>query len=142
MELDSQLNLSLVSPDHLLFSSKVWMVTIPGEDGDMGILPGHAPVLSTLRSGLISIFDSENLSDPKEHFFVDRGFARIDHTGCTVLAENIVPISELNVSDIEKNIDDNSRKLEASSSDSEKTILLNSIESDGKKLEVLKTINS
>jgi F-type H+-transporting ATPase subunit epsilon len=142
MELDSHLNLNLVSPDRLLFSSKVCMVTIPGEDGDMGVLPGHAPVLSTLRSGLISIFDNQdNLTEPKEHFFVDKGFARIDHTGCTILAEDIVSVSELNINDLEKSIESNQSKLEASSSDSEKAIFLNSIESDNRKLEVLRTLS-
>ncbi len=86
------LHFELVSPARLLFSGDVAMVTIPGTEGDMGILPGHAPVLSTLRPGVVSI---DKGSGAPERIFVRGGFAEVNPTGLTVLAETAIPVADL-----------------------------------------------
>ena len=87
------LHFELVSPERLLFSGDVAEVDIPGTEGDMGILPGHAPVLSTLRPGVITVTKD---GGAKERIFVRGGFAEVNPQGLTVLAEVAVPIAELN----------------------------------------------
>jgi F-type H+-transporting ATPase subunit epsilon len=87
------LHFELVSPERLLFSGDVAEVDIPGTDGDMGILPGHAPVLSTLRPGVVTVTKE---GGAKERIFVRGGFAEVNPQGLTVLAEVAVPLAELN----------------------------------------------
>jgi F-type H+-transporting ATPase subunit epsilon len=87
------LHFELVSPERLLFSGNVAEVDIPGTDGDMGILPGHAPVLSTLRPGVLTMTKDDG---SKERVFVRGGFAEVNPQGLTVLAEVAMPVAELN----------------------------------------------
>lgn len=86
------LHFELVSPERLLFSGEVAEVDIPGTEGDMGILPGHAPVLSTLRPGVVTVTKE---GGAKERIFVRGGFAEVNPQGLTVLAEVAVPVAEL-----------------------------------------------
>ncbi|MGE0238575.1 MAG: F0F1 ATP synthase subunit epsilon [Parvibaculaceae bacterium] len=86
------LHFELVSPERLLFSGDVAEVDIPGTEGDMGILPGHAPVLSTLRPGVVTVTKE---GGQKERIFVRGGFAEVNPQGLTVLAEVAVPVAEL-----------------------------------------------
>jgi F-type H+-transporting ATPase subunit epsilon len=86
------LHFELVSPERLLFSGDVAEVDIPGTDGDMGILPGHAPVLSTLRPGVVTVTRE---GGTKERIFVRGGFAEVNPQGLTVLAEVAIPVAEL-----------------------------------------------
>ena len=82
----------LVSPEKLLLSVDAEMVTIPGTEGDMGILVDHAPVMTTLRPGIVEV----KLADGSEQsFFVAGGFADATPTSLTVLAEFGIPKTEL-----------------------------------------------
>jgi F-type H+-transporting ATPase subunit epsilon len=87
------LHFELVSPERLLVSADVAQVTIPGTEGEMTVLPGHAPVLSTLRPGVITV--TPEASAASERIFVRGGFAEINPAGLTVLAELALPLSEL-----------------------------------------------
>ena len=87
------LHFELVSPARLLFSGDVDGVTLPGTEGDMGVLPQHAPVLSTLRPGVLTI---QKAGSPDDRMFVRGGFAEVNPHGLTVLAEVAIPIAELN----------------------------------------------
>jgi len=138
MEIDKKLNFSLVSPERLFYSSKVWMVTVPGEEGDIGVLSGHAPVLSSIRPGLINVFlDEDNSYTQKESFFVSKGFARINASGCTVLAEDIVPISKLDSKELEEELKKLLSDISLVTNDKDKVSLQLKIDSIEKKLEVL-----
>jgi len=97
------LHFELVSPERLLFSGDVAEVDIPGTEGDMGILPGHAPVLSTLRPGVITVTKE---GGAKERIFVRGGFAEVNPQGLTVLAEVAVPIAELNAERLAQEVKD------------------------------------
>jgi F-type H+-transporting ATPase subunit epsilon len=97
------LHFELVSPERLLFSGDVAEVDIPGTDGDMGILPGHAPVLSTLRPGVVVVTRE---GGQKERIFVRGGFAEVNPQGLTVLAEVAVPVAELNAAMLAQQVKD------------------------------------
>ncbi len=86
-----KLHFELVSPARLLMSADVDMVIVPGTEGDFGVLPLHAPVVSTLRTGIIEV---HNGSDA-EKLLVVGGFAEVNSEGLTILAELAKPLSEV-----------------------------------------------
>jgi F-type H+-transporting ATPase subunit epsilon len=80
----------LVSPEKLLFSGEVDQVDVPGGEGDFGVLAGHAPLVSTLRPGILTMYrDGGEL-----RVVVDGGFAEVGPSGLTVLADMAVPVEE------------------------------------------------
>ncbi len=91
----------LVSPERLLLSEPVEMVVVPGAEGDFGVLPGHAPMISTLRPGVISIYQG---GTARTRIFVAGGFAEVTPERCTVLAESAVPLAEIDRAEVEGQI--------------------------------------
>ena len=112
------ISFDLVSPQELLFNDEVGMIIVPGKDGDIGVLPGHSKVLSSLRSGRVMIYGKDK--NLLKSFFVTGGFVEINPEKCIVLAEEINEMSSLDKSVIEKEV----QKLEALHSDESKTELL------------------
>ena len=90
----------LVSPERLLMSVDAEMVTLPGGDGDFGVLPGHAPLISTLRTGVIEV----QAEGRTEDVFVRGGFAEVANDRLTVLAEAAIPLGDVDRQDIERQI--------------------------------------
>lgn len=90
------LHFELVSPEKLLRSGEVYMVVVPGTEGDFGVLPGHAPLVSTIRPGAIQVFPT-SMNDLPERIFIDGGFAEVGPRGLTILAESAIPVAELDV---------------------------------------------
>jgi F-type H+-transporting ATPase subunit epsilon len=88
----------LVSPEKLLLSVDAEMVVVPGEAGDFGVLPGHSPLISTIRNGVIEVTANGQVS---ERIFVAGGFAEIASDKLTVLAEEAVPVSKLDRAKVE-----------------------------------------
>jgi F-type H+-transporting ATPase subunit epsilon len=80
------LHFEFVSPESVLFSGDVDQVDLPGAEGDMGILPGHAPLVTTLRPGIVTIFRDGK----REPVVVIGGFAEVSPAGLTVLADKAV----------------------------------------------------
>lgn len=93
----------LVSPERLVISRAVEMVVVPGTEGYFGVLPRHAPLISTLDPGVIDIYEGGSVVD---RIFVAGGFAEVTEERCTVLAENAVPLSEIDPAATEKEIAD------------------------------------
>jgi F-type H+-transporting ATPase subunit epsilon len=83
----------IVTPAEPLFSDQVELAVIPGAGGNFGVLPGHAPMLSTLRPGVIEIRDKG--LGIHDQIFVDGGFAEVTPERTTVLAEEAIPVSDL-----------------------------------------------
>jgi F-type H+-transporting ATPase subunit epsilon len=81
----------LVSPSRLVFSGQVEQVDVPGAEGDFGVLAGHAPFVSTLRPGVLRIYEG----GAAKSYFVRGGFAEVNAKGLTVLAETAVPVEEV-----------------------------------------------
>ena len=104
----------LVSPERLLVSQGVDMVVVPGEDGDFGVLPGHALFLSGVRPGVIEIYDGDKISD---RIFVAGGFAEVTGERCTVLAEEAVHLAEVERTTVEARIRDNEQAISIASPD-------------------------
>ncbi len=88
--------LEFVSPEKLLLSRPVEMATLPAAEGEMGVLPGHAPMIVALRGGVISV--TENGLET-EKLFVAGGFAEITPGRVTILADEATPVAELSKSD-------------------------------------------
>ena len=88
----AKLHFDLVSPERLLFSAEVDQVDVPGSEGGFGVFANHAPLMTTLKPGVLTIF---NQGKPGEKFFVRGGFAEVTLQGLTVLAEEAMPMAEL-----------------------------------------------
>jgi F-type H+-transporting ATPase subunit epsilon len=82
----------LVSPSRLVMSEPVEMVVVPGVEGDFGVLPRHAPMLSTVRPGVIDIHEGGSV---RLRLFVAGGFAEVTEERCTILAEEAFPLEEV-----------------------------------------------
>ena len=81
----ADLHFELVTPEKLLRSEQVYMVVVPGTEGDFGVLAGHAPFMSVVRSGELAIYTGPNAISARIH--VEGGFAEVNEKGLTVLAE-------------------------------------------------------
>ena len=79
-----RLEFELVTPERLLVSEMVEMVVVPGTEGNFGVLPGHAPLISTIRPGMIEIYEGQNVT---RRIFVVSGVAEVTPERCTVLAD-------------------------------------------------------
>ena len=80
------LHFELVTPETLIRSEDVHMVVVPGTEGDFGVLEGHAPFMSTIRDGVISVYRAAN--GTPETIAIRGGFAEVNGRGLTVLAEH------------------------------------------------------
>ncbi|WP_126176590.1 ATP synthase F1 subunit epsilon [Tsuneonella rigui] len=81
------LHFELVTPAKLERSEDVYMVVVPGTEGDFGVLEGHAPVMSTIRDGALQVYRAEGAAP--ENIAVRGGFAEVGDNGLTVLAEHV-----------------------------------------------------
>ena len=107
----------LVSPERLLLSDAADMVTVPGTDGYMGVMAGHAPIISTLRPGTISV---QGATEGDIRYFVRGGFTEITTQKITVLAEEAIPLAEVNAATLDQRIKDAEEDVTAAKSDAEK----------------------
>ena len=96
-----KINFDLVSPDKVLFSQEVELATLPGGEGDYGVMYGHQPIITTLRPGLIEIEDGEK---KVLTFYVDGGFAEVTNQKCSVLADDAVSLVDFKKEDIQERI--------------------------------------
>ena len=83
----ADLHFELVTPDKLVVSEDVYMVVVPGTEGESGIMAGHAPYMTTLRNGDIAVYRSQGAQP--ERIAVTGGFAEVSDKGITVLAESV-----------------------------------------------------
>jgi F-type H+-transporting ATPase subunit epsilon len=88
--------LEIVSPAKLLLSRDVEMVVMPGYEGDLAAMQDHAPMITLLRGGVITIYEA---GSPTDRFFVGGGFAEITPDRCTILADDVMRVGELTTDD-------------------------------------------
>ena len=98
----AKISFDLVSPENLFFNDEVGMIIVPGKDGDIGVLPGHSKLISSLRSGRVMVY-GEN-KDLLKSFFVSGGFAEVNPEKCIVLGETVEEMNSLDKNSIEKEI--------------------------------------
>ena len=107
----------LVTPEKRLVSKPVEMAVLPGSEGDLGILPGHAPVITSLRPGVIAIYEGDKIVDS---IFAAGGFVEVRPDRLIVLAEQAQPVSSLNRSEAEQQVRDLAEDLADSKDDIER----------------------
>jgi F-type H+-transporting ATPase subunit epsilon len=107
----------LVSPERLVLSEPVEMVVVPGGEGDFGVLPGHAPFISTVRPGVIDVHDNGKVG---ERIFVAGGYAEATPERCTVLAEEALHLADLDAGKIEARASRAREELADADSDEER----------------------
>lgn len=109
----------LVSPEKLLVSQPVDMVVVPGTEGDFGVLPGHAPLIATVRPGVIEVYEKDSVTN---RVFVAGGFAEVTATRCTVLAEQAVPVAQIDRAAVEQEIRAHAEAVKAADSDAARAV--------------------
>ncbi len=117
----TKISFDLVSPEKLIFSDEVGMIIVPGKDGDLGVLPGHSKLVSSLRPGRVMVYgEDKNLL---KSFFVSGGFAEVNPEKCILLAESVDELSALDKNSIEKEIQELESK--ANNDENEKLLIAN-----------------
>ena len=112
--MESTISFDLVSPEELVFNNKAGMIIVPGKEGDIGVLPGHSKLLSSLRAGRVMVYGEDK--HLLQSFFVSGGFVEINPEKCIVLAEEVEEMSALVKGTIEQQV----RELENDTSDESK----------------------
>ena len=109
--MENTISFDLDSHEQLVFNDKTGMIIVPGKEGDIGVLPGHSKLLSSLRSGRLMVYgEGKQLL---KSFFVTGGFVEINPEKCIVLVEEVFEMNSLNKSEIEKQV----QELENETSD-------------------------
>ena len=93
----------LVSPERLLFAGDVESVVVPGTEGEFTVLKDHAPLMSTLKPGVVTMVET---GAKRTQLFVRGGFADVNPAGLTILAETAVPLAELDSAKLDAEIRD------------------------------------
>lgn len=131
----AEIQFELVSPEKKLFSAKVAMVTLPGAEGDFGVLEGHAPLISSLRVGIIDVYENGTNAVSKR-ILVSGGLVEVRPDQCTALAEDATPLDEVKREDIEHQLH-KTREVLSLAQEGEKEALEAKIALFNKKLEIL-----
>lgn len=113
-----KITLEMVLPDSLLLSAEVDGVVVPGSEGDFMVLPGHAPVITTLRPAIVEIVETEGTESKK--VFVRGGFADIAADRLTLLAEEAIMLADLDRADLQQRIQNASEDLEDAKTDEDR----------------------
>jgi F-type H+-transporting ATPase subunit epsilon len=121
----------LVSPERLIFTGDVDQVDVPGEEGEFGVFAGHAPYVATLKPGVLTIYGG---GEP-QRIVVYGGLAEMGSAGLTVLAEQAVPVAELDADAVAQSI----KNAEEDLADAENDVARDKARS---RLEQLKTLGS
>ncbi len=127
----AELHLDFVSPESVLFSGDVDQVDLPGAEGDMGILAGHAPLVTPLRPGIVTIYRG----GAREPVVVTGGFAEVGATGLTVLADRAVARADFDTATLANEIKDTEEDVADSTDEAQRDKL-------ARHLEQLKTLQA
>ena len=100
---EERVEFELVTPERLVVSRGVDMVVVPGTEGDFGVLPGHTPMVSSVRPGIVNVYEGREIV---ERMFVAGGFAEVTAARCTVLADRAVAVDELDRAAAEQTLKD------------------------------------
>ncbi len=113
-----KITFEMVLPDRLLMSADVASVVVPGREGDFTVLPGHAPVITTLRPNVIEVFEHQDAAPTR--IFVRGGFADLADDRLIVLAEEAIMLGDLDRADLEQKIRDASEDIEDAKTDEDR----------------------
>ncbi|KGF69678.1 ATP synthase F0F1 subunit epsilon [Hoeflea sp. BAL378] len=110
-------NFELVSPEKLLLSASVTEVVIPGMEGEMTVMAHHAPTMTTIKPGVVTVVMADGRS---ERYVVFGGFADIVPDGCTLLAESAVAVADIDRDDLARRLQDAREDFNDATTDSGK----------------------
>jgi len=108
----------LVSPQRLVKSQSVGMVVVPCSEGDIGVLPGHTPLIGTVRPGVVDIHEDGKVL---ESIFVSGGFVEVTPERCTLLAEEAMAVADLKQDEAQARLDAGKTALDKATSEVEKS---------------------
>ena len=111
---DDKVAFELVAPERLLAREHVDMVVAPGAAGDFGVLPNHSLLMALLRPGVIEIWQGNQVT---RRIFVAGGFAEVNPQGCIVLAEEAMPVQEIDVAQARRRLSNAQDDLKEATSD-------------------------
>ena len=120
---EQKLNLEVVSPEKLIMSKLVDMVSISGTEGDFGVLPGHTALVSSIRPGLLQIEVGKNV----EKFFISGGFIEVIEDKVSILATDVITSNDINISECEDKIKKCNDVIDSSKNEADKKPVLKSI---------------
>ncbi len=112
-----KVDFELVSPERLLVSEAVEMVVVPGAEGDFGVLVGHSATVSSIRPGVLAVFENGAVTS---RVFVSGGFVEVTPERCTVLADEAALLGDLDRAEIEKSVADLRDDVNTARDDAEK----------------------
>ena len=104
------IKVKIVSPEKVMFSHDADMVVMPGTEGDIAAMPDHAPLMLTLRGGVVDVYEGAAVTN---RFFVAGGFADMAPTHCTILAARALRVEDLSVDDAEARLEGLEKSYEA-----------------------------
>ncbi len=104
-EMSKVMNFELVSPEAKLVSEPVHQIEIPGDDGAFGVMAGHCSILSSLRTGVVTLHKEEGGTDNRR-IFINGGFADVSAENCTILAEEAIDVKDLDKENLEQSLSD------------------------------------
>ncbi len=107
----------LVAPERVLASEEVDMVVVPGAEGDFGVLPLHAPLVSLVRPGVVRVFEGDRVV---RRLFVAGGFASVDEKGLTLLVEGAEPVEAIDLEEARRRLRDLEEDLEDAKTEAER----------------------
>jgi F-type H+-transporting ATPase subunit epsilon len=107
--MSATLQLDIVSPERSLYGAQVTMVEVPGVEGDFGVLPGHMPLISTIRPGVVTVHGD---GTPMMRFFVGGGYAEVTNESCTLLSAQVHDMAGLDKAKVEEELAHARRVLE------------------------------
>jgi len=113
---NEKLEVELVSPEKKVFSKDADMVIISGTEGDFGVLPGHSPIISTIRPGSLEIHESSDI----EKMFVAGGIVEVLDDKVSILATEVINKDNIDVSNCETKISDYTSKMQTAENEIEK----------------------
>ncbi len=121
---EEKLSLEVVAPEKMVMSKTVDMVTISGTEGDFGVLPGHAALVSSIRSGFLEIeADKET-----EKMFIGGGFIEVLEDKVSILATEVLSAEQIDISDCEEKISKYNSDIDVSETDVDKELIQKNID--------------
>ncbi len=115
----AKISFQLVMPEREVLATEADMVVVPGSEGDFGVLHGHAPLISTVRPGVLEVIQDNKV---ERRFMVVGGFAEVTSERCTVLADEAVPFEEVTPGQLAERERTAERELADAETDAEKAV--------------------
>lgn len=114
--MSDKLNFALVSPERELFNGDVDHVVVPGAEGEFGVMPNHAPVMSVIKQGALRVIDGGS----ERRIFVNGGFADVTPEGLSVLADEAIDLADIDAAKLEQDLKDAAEDVRDASSDAKR----------------------